>query len=227
MAQDRPGTAAAPNPDTAAGPGDQRMRRRAQRAAATRVPLRAEHTDKARLLPDRLHLLDALPKGGAAVEIGVASGDFSAEILRRVQPDCLHLVDPWEGGRYAQGLEQVSARFADDIARGRIQLHRGTSDARLALFPPSSLDFAYLDTDHSFASTQSELRQLAPLMRPGGRIAGHDYCTGNVVKPVVYGVVEAVNAFCVSEGWQFEFLTLDSDAHFSFCLRRIGKPTTE
>ncbi len=206
-------------------PVDPRGVRRALRNATPRLPLLPAHTDRARRLPDRLHLLDAIPKGGVAVEIGVAEGDFSAEILNRMQPDQLHLIDPWEGGRYSFGLDRVTSRFSDEIARGQVHLHLGTSLDRLAAFPLRTLDFAYLDTDHSFATTQEELRLLAPLMRPGGRIAGHDFCTGNVVKPVVYGVVEAVNAFCVLDGWRFEYLTLDSDGHFSFCLLRdIGTP---
>jgi len=36
-----------------------------------------------------------LPKGGTVAEIGVASGDFSDQILDRSSPEKLHLIDPW------------------------------------------------------------------------------------------------------------------------------------
>ena len=35
------------------------------------------------------------------------------------------------------------------------------------------------------------------------------------------GVVEAVTKFCKDYGWQFEFLTVESHAHFSYCLKRL------
>ena len=50
-----------------------------------------------------------------------------------------------------------------------------------------------------------------------------DACvTGNRVDDVRYGVVEAVNEFCVKRGWEFICLTCDSRRHLSFALRKTG-----
>ncbi|MGO8484993.1 hypothetical protein AB9F39_38295, partial [Rhizobium leguminosarum] len=54
------------------------------------------------------------------------------------------------------------------------------------------LDWAYIDTDHSFELTWQELLICEKKVKRTGRIAGHDFCTGNKVKPIVYGVVEEV-----------------------------------
>src|SRR5438445_8177430 len=40
-------------------------------------------------------ILANIPKGSVGAEIGVWRGDFSAQILRTVQPGLLHLIDPW------------------------------------------------------------------------------------------------------------------------------------
>jgi len=179
------------------------------------------HTAACRVIPSRLLMLDRLPKGRVWAEVGVAFGDFSAEILQRTQPECLHLVDAWEGERYGSGGAKVAERFADAVAAGTVQLHVGYSTAVLPTFAADSLDVVYIDTDHSFVTTREELRIAASLVRKGGRIAGHDYCSGNVVAPVVYGVVQAVAEFCATERWGFEYIALAENGHNSFCLRRL------
>lgn len=41
-------------------------------------------------------LLEMLPENSIGMEIGVHLGDFSQEILEKVKPKELHLVDPWK-----------------------------------------------------------------------------------------------------------------------------------
>jgi hypothetical protein len=91
----------------------------------------------------------------------------------------------------------------------------------LQQFPEAYFDWLYIDTDHSFATTARELEIAMHKVKPSGRIMGHDFCIGNVVTPVVYGVVQACNKFCVDHGWRYEYLTLESHGHFSFSLKRI------
>ena len=43
----------------------------------------------------RVRMLAFLPKGGRVAEIGVWMGDYSALLLRELQPRELHLIDPW------------------------------------------------------------------------------------------------------------------------------------
>jgi SAM-dependent methyltransferase len=195
--------------------------RAAECRAIPRAVLSDRHTASARLLPSRTALLDRLPKGLDWAEVGVAAGDFAAQILARAAPRTLHLVDAWALSRYADDAARVAARFADAVTAGTVRLHRGPSTAILGRFAPGSLDVLYLDTDHSFATTRDELRLAARCLRPGGRVAGHDYCPGNVITPVVYGVVQAVAEFCVTQSWGFEYLALSESGHASYCLRRL------
>ncbi len=93
----------------------------------------------------------------------------------------------------------------------------------LKTFKDEYFDWIYIDTIHSFNITYAELMLSAQKVKRDGYILGHDFCTGNVITPVPYGVIEAVNKFCVEFEYRYRYLTLESHGHFSFCLQRISK----
>lgn len=197
------------------------QRRRKMKAAMPRTVLRTEHTAGSALLPTRRALLERIPQGGVASEIGVSRGEFTREILQFNKPSKLHLVDAWSSSRYASHLDEVRAAFGDELASGKVEINQGLSTEVLPRFADFTFDWVYIDTDHSYDTTAAELEICKRKIKPGGRIAGHDFCTGNVVTPVPYGVIEACNDFCVRESWRYEYVTLDPDGHFSFCLVKM------
>lgn len=195
--------------------------RQAYKNSMSKVVLVPRHVQGSALLPTREHLLDALPKGGVAAEIGVAFGDFTAEILPRAAPSRLHLIDVWDSERYREGLRQIEEKFAAEITSGAIEVNKGMSTDVLATFSDAYFDWVYIDTDHSYNTTKKELLLAAVKVKSDGRICGHDFTSGNVITPVPYGVIEACNEFCVKQGWRYEYLTLEPHGHFSFCLARL------
>lgn len=195
--------------------------RRAMKRRAKHVELRAEHTADCRVLPDRMALLDVLPRSAVAAEVGVAFGDFTAAIVRHATPKKLHLVDVWGSERYREGLAKIEQAHAAAIATGAIEINRGMSVDILPTFAVDYFDWVYIDTDHSYETTLKELQIVAPRVKAGGLIAGHDYCTGNVISPWPYGVIEACNQFCVESGWKYRYMTLESSGHNSFALMRL------
>jgi hypothetical protein len=166
------------------------------------------------LLTDRQELADRLPKNGVGAEIGVAFGDYTAELVRRAEPSKLYLIDSWERARYQAGFAKVRADFPDAT------ILRGLSTERIPDIPGASLDWCYLDTDHSYETASAELELILPKMKAEGRIAGDDYANGNPYEAYPYGVIPAVSDFCVRHGWRFEYLTMEGDRNPSFCLRR-------
>lgn len=184
------------------------------------VQLSLEQTQSCRVLPRREDLLDALPRNAVAAELGVARGDFTREILMRSAPTKLHLIDSWTGERYSEGLAHVRHQFADQISSGKVHLHVGLSTEVLANFEDEYFDWIYIDTDHSFKTTFAELLLGSQKLKSNGRLMGHDFCPGNVITPVPYGVVQACNKFCLEYGWHYEYITLESHGHFSFSLNR-------
>ncbi|MDX2282531.1 MAG: class I SAM-dependent methyltransferase [Bacteroidia bacterium] len=186
--------------------------------------LSAEHLRSLRVVPDRRALLEQLPKGAVIAEIGVDQGDFSAQILEICQPSVLYLIDVWGSARYHEGLYQaVQTRFQAEMAAGRVQIRRGYSTERLPEFADSSLDWVYLDTDHTYATTRQELEILRHKVKPGGIIAGHDFTIGSWNRGIRYGVVEAVHEFCLAQHWELIWLTHEPDRTLSFAIRQAGK----
>lgn len=65
-------------------------------------------------------MIGCLPHGGELAEVGVFAGGFSQEILQRVAPERLHLIDPWkfvgmrwEGDHCLEMSAQESAIYRD------------------------------------------------------------------------------------------------------------------
>lgn len=118
-----------------------------------------------------------------------------------VAPNGIHwLVDPYENFRtgcnerggtgqwhclhsqqtFDAEYEAVQKRFAQSRAR----LVRNFSVNVAATLAPRSLDFAYLDGRHDYSGLLEDLRAWAPLICPGGVLAGHDYTDHNVARAV-------------------------------------------
>ena len=200
-----------------------RPAREARERALPRARLTERHIENCEVLLDRRALLERIPPASVVAEVGVDRGAFSRQILDAARPARLHLVDVWASERYHEGLyRQVTGAFADEIADGQVQVHRGASVATAAAFDDGALDWVYIDTDHSYETTRDELAAYAPKVAPDGVIAGHDYLVGNWVAGNRYGVMEAVHEFCVARDWELVAVTAVLTEKPSFAIRRIG-----
>lgn len=195
--------------------------RRLIKTQTPKVLLNSRHLHGSTLLPNREQMLELLPQNAIVAEVGVAFGDFTDEIIKRTNPQRIHLVDLWGSERYKEGLTKIKQRFDHLIQKGEVIINQGISIKVLPTFPDKYFDWLYIDTDHSFKTTYHELLLSEGKVKDGGLILGHDYCTGNVITPVPYGVIEAVNKFCVDRDWGYLYLTVESHGHMSFCLRKI------
>jgi hypothetical protein len=192
-----------------------------------KVPLADMHMRNCELLLNRSIMLSKLKKGGLVAEIGVDRGEFSEQIIEISRPLLLCLIDLWDSERYHAGLlETVTDKFAESIENGRVEIHRKCSTDAADDFHDDYFDWIYIDTDHSYETTKEELHKYAPKIRRDGVIAGHDYSQGNWVSSFRYGVIEAVHEFCVKDGWELIYLTLEPTENQSFAIRRIQQENT-
>lgn len=182
-------------------------------------------------MPD---LLPLLPKGGIGAEIGVLKGEFSTLLLRACAPARLHLIDPWleQTGDYKFDISNtpqvqqdslyhhVSMVFAGEIASQRVVLHREYSDQAADRFPANYFDWIYVDGNHTYEAVQSDLRKFAPKMKDTGFILGDDFINSSFYTKMKFGVVEAVQDFVRSEGYEFVLLTQD----WRYILSKPGNP---
>lgn len=162
-------------------------------------------------LVPREFLLEMLPKSSICAEIGVHKGDFSAQILRTVNPQELHLVDPWKyeesdiykeawyGGKAQDGQTEMDdrykatcVRFELEIRSGRVKIHRGYSNDVLDGFPDGYFDWIYIDGNHLYDFVKQDLELSFKKTKPGGYIAGDDYKEGGWWRG---GVKKAVDEF--------------------------------
>jgi SAM-dependent methyltransferase len=177
------------------------------------------------LLPgeSRGFLLDHLPKGSEGAEVGVHLGDFSRQILDHVAPRKLRLIDPWlhvddpayarawyggkaEGGQAEMDLRHrsVEERFEAEIRAGQVEIQRGTSQEIAARLPDDSLDWVYIDGDHTYEFVRADLESFLRIVRPGGLLTGDDYVEGAWWKG---GVKRAVDEFIEKEAVEVVAIT--------------------
>jgi predicted O-methyltransferase YrrM len=161
---------------------------------------------------ERAKLLSRLPREAVCAEVGTYRGDFAAAILRASSPRQLYLIDSWEhrsedkyeGASYGghalagqQGMdamyEGVVARFRTEIDSGAIVVKRARSLEAAAAFADESLDWVYIDADHSYEGVKRDLDAYYSKVKPGGLIAGDDYGQGD--KWFGHGVTRAVDEF--------------------------------
>lgn len=175
--------------------------------------------------------LNELGLTGRAVEIGTHRGDFARIFLNNWQGQELRCIDPWAdydpvqqrslwGGAKSreedyQAAQQVAARFP-----GRMRLERNTSRNAAAITPDESVDFIYVDGDHSFAAVHEDLCLWYPKLRTGGILAGHDWmCPGEVNGGWGANVQAATNEFA-QLGAQIFLIVEEGGLPWSFYLRK-------
>ena len=147
-----------------------------------------------------------------AVEVGVNIGQFSYHLLKYSKLEHLLAVDAYRG-KYKKAMNGATTLLQPYLLEKRCHLKRMTSvDA--ASVCEGSLDFVYIDAAHDEASVAEDLEAWSPLVRPGGILAGHDYCDAHP------GVIQAVNKFAAKTGWEFS-LTREAWASWVFRIPQV------
>jgi predicted O-methyltransferase YrrM len=119
-------------------------------------------------------------------EIGVYRGNFAARMLS----DCAgiatyYMIDPWRRlhgwNKPANVKNRAFARFYEEAiektrawADKRVVL-RGTTSRAIRSIPDGTLDFVYIDGDHTLRGITIDLVQAYAKVREGGWIAGDDF----------------------------------------------------
>lgn len=139
---------------------------------------------------------------GNVVEIGVAEGNFSFDMLKwPVHIPRLYMVDRWRSvnvkgdssmpqswhdGNYLQVMRKIDEFDYHD----RVMVLRGESTHVACRVPPRSLALVYVDGDHSFKGVTDDIHAWTSKLMIDGVMAFHDY------ENEAYGVRRAVQLFC-------------------------------
>lgn len=151
------------------------------------------------------------------VEIGVSWGENIVDYCEAGLE--IYGVDPWDAhtdedefrklvsidGKYGSTVDGVYS-----LARKRTEkypnckLMKMTSLEALNHFPDRSLDFIYIDGNHSFGYVAMDLMKWNRKVRKGGAIAGHDYYSHN---PITSRRFRAVGNIVDAFAKNYDFLT--------------------
>lgn len=160
---------------------------------------------------DRLELAKEFK--GTGVEIGVAEGWYSNEVMKLGKVTEMYGIDPYlphQGYRdytrettyqklQAKALERLydytNYHFIGDF-----------SMAAVKRFADNSLDFVYIDGDHSYEAVTDDIKAWWLKLKRGGIMAGDDYIKSARDKRF-YDVIKAVDEFVTTNNLKLYLYT--------------------
>lgn len=171
----------------------------------TNIPMRTEHSKQG--LKKMVMYIDSITpvKKMSMIEIGSYAGD-STEIF------CQHFkyvtcIEPWEnniGGITASvDMEVIRERFFERMNPYKNwHVIRGFSYNACLQVKKESADIVYIDGAHDYVSVKCDIENFREKIKPGGWIAGHDYCKKfpGVVQAVI-GLLGKPNFIFPDNSW--------------------------
>lgn len=139
-------------------------------------------------------ILDRIPQGVPVMgaEIGVLKGNTAMRLLA-ARPMLMHvMIDPWcvpdADSSYAQSGDSNSQKPKSEheaaylMTKQRVHefgdraiIHRAYSAEVAPYYEDESLDYVFIDGDHSYEGVKLDISLWLPKIKPGGWIGGHDY----------------------------------------------------
>jgi hypothetical protein len=153
----------------------------------------------------RTFLFDVLPKNSIGLEIGVWKGEFSEQLKNNLSPIKLYLNDPWifisdypdrwYGGSFAKNQDDMDMIYLEVcnkfLNNQNIEILRCNSNVIGDFIPKNTLDWVYIDGNHSFDFVLSDLNLSMELVKDVSYIVGDDYFNSIEVKNAVDFFVES------------------------------------
>ena len=142
----------------------------------------------------RAYFTHLFSRGGFRVgmEVGVADGRYPELFLmqtKNISGMEWHMVEPFPNNNLVSRYGRIPGRDAPTLPslswkrkklgeNVKIMFHEKMSSDKSFLHDISSVvfDFIYLDGAHDYENVKGELADLWKFVRPGGVLAGHDYC---------------------------------------------------
>lgn len=184
-----------------------------------------------RVEADRVSFISKIGKSfpdGKGVEVGVYKGHLSRQILESWK-GTLYMVDVWRSLDY-DGYRDSTNNIHGDVYQEAMKsiegfeeraiMIRSNSEKASEMFGDSTLDFVYIDANHSYECVKKDIEFWYPKVRHGGFICGHDYLNidwwkddsfaeNGIDKHIyaagkycgVFGVNPAVDEFCLSNSY--------------------------
>lgn len=144
-------------------------------------------------------------------EVGVFEGYYSKILLGTIPKLNLLCVDSWSTDT-GWGLKKNVNAFPRAVEKlseypGATIIRASSIDAAKALLD-ESLDFVYIDADHSYDAVKADIAAWAPKVKKGGILSGHDYFHPQNRS---VGVVPAVDEYASQSGLTVQTTEFDEE----------------
>ncbi len=145
-------------------------------------------------------------------EIGVAEGYFSEAMFKAIPNLKLYCIDiwrPYRGNVWSGSRQRNDHHFkcaSERLSKYNATIIREMSMDAVKRFKNDSLDFVYIDANHSFDYVMQDIIEWSKKVRIGGIVSGDDYYHFRKA-----GVVEAVDAYTKAHGIKFNLTDPYSD----------------
>jgi hypothetical protein len=133
-------------------------------------------------------------------EIGVDRGSFSKYMMLNIPNLELLCVDPWHWKLRGESRYNSTVKRLEPYENAKII--RKTSLMASLEVPDESLDFVYIDGDHTFDFVMMDIILWTPKVKYGGIVSGHDYYAFRRA-----GVIKAVDTYTYEHGITKMFVT--------------------
>lgn len=188
-----------------------------------------EKADNARLFSNRKalvkHCASLCPQNPSIAEVGVYQGIFSQYLLNEFVPSKLHLIDTFCTSDNIYGYftknthyKYIQQKFHDNQV---VECHQGLSWDMLNSIADNSLDYIYIDADHSYQSVKKDIEAAYAKIKDGGIIQFNDYTHYGLLERGEYGVLFAVNEFIESKDIHLIGLSIDRSGYHDIAVRVI------
>ena len=157
-------------------------------------------------MKNRRELAKEFAKLGYAkgAEIGVYVGYYSRVLLDIIPNLNLLCVDSWEPKTRRERAYQLALEILSRYPNATVV--RGKSVDVAKTVEDETLDFVFIDADHSYLSVKDDLEAWVPKVRKGGIVSGHDYFepqSGNL------GVIQAVDEYVKDHQYKLQLTDWD------------------
>jgi hypothetical protein len=151
-----------------------------------------------------LHVRSELPKWlvdngfKKGAEIGVYKAEYT-EMFCNAGVEMIYAIDPYIA--YSEERSQLRMEFLCGFAMGKLMgrtnvtfIRKISMDA-VKDFEDESLDFVYIDGNHSYENCKADITEWAKKVHKGGVVSGHDYAgrSSAGVRPAVDDYVKENN----------------------------------
>lgn len=125
-------------------------------------------------------------------EVGVAGAPHVVSVFQLLDIKTIYLIDQYlypsrtpyyKSAEIALTAKRNSHRVLEPYDSKVIWIYKPSVEAALYI-PTATLDFVYIDGDHTYEGVLSDLKSYYPKVVKGGLVSGHDYASPGVSKAV-------------------------------------------